>query len=125
MAIKPEEMEEALAECQELWRRGEWHEYTARFAENAVFLNSALPKPLEGREQIRTYVAGTPKCDNQTEWLITEGNRLAFGWHERQEGMPDGARYRGISTYVFDDDGRITGYEGMFDLAAVAAAMSK
>jgi hypothetical protein len=34
----------------------------------------------------------------------------------------DAPAYRGISTFVFDDDGLVTSYEGMFDTAAVAAA---
>ena len=45
------------------------------------------------------------------------------GWNERQEGQrADSPAYRGISTWVFDDDGLVASYEGFFDPAAVAAA---
>lgn len=32
--------------------------------------------------------------------------------------------YRGISTFEFDEDGLISRYEGMFDTAAVIAAVN-
>jgi hypothetical protein len=35
----------------------------------------------------------------------------------------DAQAYRGFSTFVYDDDGLITSYEGMFDTAAVEAAL--
>ena len=60
------------------------------------------------------------------EWVVIEGNRLVFGWNERQETMRQEAPpYRGISTFVFDDDGRIASYEGMFDTAQVAAVTAR
>ncbi len=74
------------------------------------------------------HTAHTRTCSLGTQpqlrmpWVVIDGNRLAVGWNERQEGMADDApAYRGISTFVFDDDGLIASYEGMFDTAAVAS----
>jgi hypothetical protein len=62
---------------------------------------------------------------NRTEWAVIDGNRLVTGWNERQVGMRrDAPSYRGFSTFVFNDDGLIASYEGMFDTAAVAAALA-
>ena len=55
-----------------------------------------------------------------------EGNRLAVGWNQRQQSMPaDRPPYRGISSFVFDDDGLVKSYEGIFDTAAVVAALAR
>jgi hypothetical protein len=53
-------------------------------------------------------------------WVAIDGNRVVVAWNERvREGGPV---YRGFSTLVFNADGLIEAYEGMFDTAAVAAA---
>jgi hypothetical protein len=63
---------------------------------------------------------------NRPEWAVIDGNRLVVGWNERQVSMADDAPpYRGISTFVFDDEGLVRDYEGMFDTAAVAAAIGR
>ena len=75
---------------------GDWDAFVDCFAENGRFMNSALPAPIEGRE--------------------------AIGWNERKYDGPEDALYRGMSTFVFDTEGRILDYEGIFDPAKVAAA---
>ena len=60
---------------------------------------------------------------NREEWRAIDGNRLVIGWNERRYDGPEDAIYRGISTFVFDDQGRVRTYEGMFDTAALAAAL--
>jgi hypothetical protein len=57
---------------------------------------------------------------NRLEWVVVDGNRLVCAWNERLR--TDAPVYRGFSTFVFNDDGLIASYEGMFDTAAVAAA---
>ncbi len=123
MGIDRERLQTLLAGCQQMWRAGDWDGYADLFAADATFVNSAMAEPLRGSEALRNYTANVPNCDNRTEWLVIDGNRLVFGWNERQEGMrADAPAYRGISTYVFNDAGLVASYEGMFDPAAVAAA---
>ena len=49
----------------------------------------------------------------------------ALGSSDQQATGTDAVAYRGISTYVFNDDGQTSfaSYEGMFDPAAQAAAI--
>jgi hypothetical protein len=116
-------MESVLVVCQGMWRSGDCTGYADLFASNGTFTNPVLESPVRGREAIRTLSATFPQLENQTEWLSIDGNRLVFGWSERQMEMrADAPSYRGFSTYVFNDDGLIASYEGMFDPAAVEAA---
>ena len=55
----------------------------------------------------------------------TRGARFAIGWNERKYDGPEDALYRGMSTFVFDTEGRILDYEGIFDPAKVAAAYAR
>ncbi len=89
-------------------------------------MNSALSEPVKGKENLRAVARHWPNVTNRPEWMVIDGNRLCFGWNERQESMPATApSYRGFSTYVFDENGLVTEYEGMFDMLAVAAAMGR
>ena len=85
-------------------------------------MNSALPAPIEGREPIRVMSKAWPRVVNREEWRAIDGARLAIGWNERKYDGPEDALYRGMSTFVFDTEGRILDYEGIFDPAKVAAA---
>ena len=103
---------------------GDWNAFVDLFAEDGTFVNSLLPEPIKGREALRAFAAQWPRVVNRPEWVVIEGNRLVVGWNERQEAMAqDAPPYRGISTFVFDPDGLVRAYEGMFDTAAVLAAM--
>ena len=76
------------------------------------------------REALRSLFAAWPsKVVNRPEWVVVDGNRLVVAWNERNsEVRADAPTYRGFSTFVFNDDGLVASYEGMFDTAAVAAA---
>lgn len=118
-------IEAAFAESRRIVESGDWSGFAELFAEDGTFVNSVLPEPLRGREAIRRMAESWPKVVNNAEWVVIEGNRLVVGWNERQESMPaDRAPYRGISTFVFDDDGLVASYEGIFDTAAIAAALA-
>ena len=126
MGIERAQIEAIFAKIREVGVHGDYNKLVDLFAEDGTFLNSMLPAPLQGREALRRMVAEWPPVDNRPEWWAIDGNRLIFGWNERQEGMgADAPAYRGISTYVFDDDGLVKSYEGMFDTAAVAAATAR
>ena len=103
---------------------GDWDAWVNRFAEDGTFVNSLLEEPIRGREALRAFAAHWPRVTNRPEWVVIDGERLVVGWNERQESMADDAPpYRGISTFVFDADGLVKQYEGMFDPAAIAAAV--
>jgi hypothetical protein len=126
MGIDRSKIEAAYAEFRRLNDSGDWSRWADLFAEDATFINSALSEPIRGREALRRYVVQWPRVVNRPEWRAIDGNRLIVGWNERQEGMrPDAPAYRGISTFVFDDDGLVTSYEGMFDTAAAASAAAQ
>jgi hypothetical protein len=104
---------------------GDWDAFVDCFAGNGRFMNSALPAPLEGREVIRAFAKRWPRVVNCEEWRVIDGARFAIGWNERPYDGPDDARYRGMSTFVFDRDGHILDYEGIFDPATVAAVYAR
>ncbi len=104
---------------------GDWDAFVNCFAENGRFMNSALPAPIEGREAIRVMAKAWPRVVNREEWRAIDGARLAIGWNERKYNGPEDALYRGMSTFVFDTEGRILDYEGIFDPAKVAAAYAR
>ena len=123
MGIDRARIEAAYAEMRRINDSGDWSGFADLFAEEGTFVNAMLEEPLRGREALRGYATQWPKVVNRPEWIAIDGNRLVVGWNERQEGQrADRPAYRGISTWVFGDDGLVESYEGMFDPAAVAAA---
>jgi hypothetical protein len=66
-----------------------------------------------------------PRFENELEWRVTEGSRMVIGWREHQLYEDDGVSgwYRGMSTFVFDGDGQVNEYEGVFDLVALQSAL--
>ena len=106
-----------------MYDSGDYTGFETLFAEDATFVVAGFPKAIQGREAIRALSAGWPapalELEHREEWVVIDGNRLVFGWNERLGGAPP---YRGISTFLFNEDGLITSYEGMFDTAAMAAA---
>jgi len=121
MGIERSKIEAVHGELRRRIDRCDWDGWADLFAEDATFFNSQLEKPIRGREAIRSFGSAFPSTlVNRIEWVAVDGNRLVFGWNEKQ--WADGPVYRGFSTFVFGDDGLIASYEGMFDPAEVAAA---
>ena len=124
MAIERAKIEQAF---EALWQRcdaGDWSAWVDLFAEDCSFVNALMKEPIRGRESLRAAAARWPNVVNRPEWVVIDGNRLAVGWNERQASMPEDAPpYRGFSTFLFDDEGLVRAYEGMFDTAAVVAAL--
>ena len=121
MGIERGRVEAVYNEIRELVARRDWDAWADLLSEDATFVNSMLDEPIRGKGAIRDFMSTLPTTIvNHTEWVAIDGNRLAMGWNERQH--PGAPVYRGFSTIVFDGDGRIESYEGMFDTAAFAAA---
>ena len=121
MGIERGKIEAVYSEIRRLTDIRDWNGWAELYAEDATFVNSMLEEPLCGREAIRSFASAWPSTlVNRPEWVVVDGNRLVFAWNERQRA--DAPAYRGFSTFVFNDDGLISSYEGMFDTAAVVAA---
>jgi nuclear transport factor 2 (NTF2) superfamily protein len=125
VAVTREDIEGILGMLQEHMASGDMAAWTALFSGDCEFRNSAMTEPVIGRTALLALAESWPRVDNQQEWHAIDGNRLVVGWNERQESTKESARrYRGFSTFVFDESGLISNYEGMFDTAAVFAAMN-
>ena len=86
------------------------------FAEDCTFMMPVLTEPLRGREALRANAASWPKAETATEWVAIDGNRLVCAWNWRGEGWsPDAPLLRGVSMFIFDEDGLIAEYEDFFD----------
>jgi ketosteroid isomerase-like protein len=86
------------------------------FAEDCTFMMPVLPDPIRGRGQLRKYVETWPKAVTATEWVAIDGNRLVCAWNWRGDGWPeDTPLLRGVSTFIFNEDGLIQDYEDFFD----------
>ena len=86
------------------------------FAPNCTFMMPILSEPIRGRDALREHVKGWPTAVTNTEWVAIDGNRLVCGWNWRGEQWPDDLPVlRGVSMFIFDDDGLIQDYEDFFD----------
>ncbi len=125
MALDRTEIEAVLESFHKLLANGDTDTWAELFSEDCQFRTSFTPEPIIGRDQLRVLVASWPKVVNQHEWYAIDGNRLVLGWNERLASMKESTPpYRGMSTLVFDESGLIREYEGVFDTAAVAAALT-
>jgi hypothetical protein len=125
MALDRTEIEAVLEKFHELLADGDTEAWGKLFSEDCQFRTSFTPEPIIGRDQLRVLAASWPKVVNQHEWYAIDGNRLVLAWNERLLSMKESTPpYRGMSTVVFDESGLIREYEGVFDTAAVAAALN-
>jgi hypothetical protein len=122
MGMDRGKIEAAYREIRRLTDSCDWNGWADLFAEDGTFINSTLEEPIRGRAALRSFAADWPSTIvNRAEWVVVDGNRLVVAWNERQRD--DAPAYRGFSTFVFNDDGLVESYEGMFDTAAVVAAI--
>ena len=72
----------------------------------------------QGREALRQNVLhGWPESTTEVEWTTVEGNRLTLCWRWQGKGeeFAGAPPLRGVSTFVFDDNGLVAEYEDWFD----------
>ncbi len=125
MALDRTEIEAVLESFHELLANGDTDTWAELFSEDCQLRTSFTPEPIIGRDQLRVLANSWPKVFNQHEWYAIDGNRLVLGWNERLPSMKESTPpYRGMSTLVFDESGLICEYEGVFDTAAVIAALN-
>jgi SnoaL-like domain len=120
-----DQIRDTIKKLDECSATGDMRSWAGCFSENASFTNSALEEPVVGRDAIIAMTDHWPRIKNEIEWRIIEGSRMAMGWREHQIFEDGGTSgwYRGISTFLFDADGNVKEYEGVFDLIAVQAAV--
>ena len=106
---------------------GDYESWVEFLAEDATFVNSALSEPIVGRAAILEAARMWPRIENVIEWKVTEGGRMAIAWRERQilESGKMSGWYRGFSSFVFNGNGEVQEYEGMFNLLSIKAALEQ
>jgi len=86
------------------------------YAQDCTFMMPHLKQPLRGLDQLFGNASDWPKSTTEAEWFVAEDNRLVMGWNWRGEGWPpETPLNRGMSLFVFNDDGLIQEYEDFFD----------
>ena len=124
MAIERTKIESAFASVHECGNNGDWDAYVDHFSADCSVSIPVLAGPINGRENFRALTAQFPNVMNRVEWVAIDGNRLVCAWNTHHDTMPsEEASYRGISSYMFDENGLICEYEEWFDTAEHAAAM--
>jgi hypothetical protein len=106
---------------------GDYESWVEFLAEDATFINSALREPIVGRAAILEAARTWPEIENVIEWKVIEGGRMAIAWRERQklENGKMSGWYRGFSSFVFNGNGEVQEYEGMFNLLSIKAALEQ
>lgn len=88
----------------------------ALYAPDCTFKMPTTPEAMRGLDELRKSVAAWPKAVTQPEWFAVDGDRLVAAWNWRGQGWPeDLPLLRGVSIFVFNEDGLIQDYEDFFD----------
>ncbi len=119
-------IEATMAKMGKFAAENDYPAWAGFFAEDATFMNAALPEPVVGRAAIVELAGTWPPAESIIEWRVIDGARMAVGWRERRQ-LPDrktSGWYRGMSTFVFNSSGEVQEYEEMFNLPAIMAAVS-
>lgn len=119
-------IEAKMAEMGKYAQANDYPTWASFFAEDATFFNAALTDPVVGRSAIVELAGTWPVAETEIEWRAIDGARVAIGWRERRQ-LEDGKTsgwYRGISTFLFNAEGEVQAYEGMFNLPSIMSAVS-
>ena len=122
-----ETIESTVAKMDDFSAAGDMRSWAGFFSEDATFTNSALPEPVVGRDAIIAMTEHWPRFENEIEWRVIESSRMVIGWREHQLYKDGGTSdwYRGMSTFVFNDNGEVEAYEGVFDLLSLQSALQQ
>ena len=99
-----------------------WSNLLEYFSEECSFTNSAMDSVVNGKNQLRQVAESWPPVDNVPEWHAIDGNRLIVSWKERPAGRDSAVPYRGVSSFLINQDGKIETYVGTFNMAEVVKA---
>ena len=100
-------------------RDNNWQALVNLFSEDATFINPLFSAAITGHKALTDLFSSMNDIHNIREWTVIDGHRLVIGWRERKEdGVETRPWYRGISSFVINDDGLIQTYEAFFDAKA-------
>jgi hypothetical protein len=87
------------------------------FAEDCTFMMPILREPLRGRAALEQHATMWPTSMTNTEWVAIDGDRLvlAWSWRGQGDGWADLPLLRGVSIFVFNEDGLVQTCEDFFD----------
>ena len=94
------------------------------FSEDCSFTNSAMDSVVSGKDQLKKVAESWPAVENIPDWHSIDGRRLVVSWKERPLGQDEATPYRGVSSFLLDDQGKIQDYVGTFNMQEVIAAFS-
>ena len=112
---------------EKLWRcinSADWEEWLEYFAHDCTFTNSAMNDVIEGKNRLRELAKSFPRVVNTPEWYAIDGQRLIVSWKERPPHAAENLAYRGVSSFCFDNEGKILDYVGTFNMQDVIKAFS-
>jgi len=112
---------------EEIWRcinSGDWDKWLEYYSHNCKFTNSAMKEIIEGKSELHELAKTFPSVINTPEWHAIDGQRLVVSWKERPTGGAENLAYRGVSSFYFDSEGKISDYVGTFNMQEVAKAFS-
>ncbi len=112
---------------EEMWHcinSGDWDKWLEYYSQNCTFLNSALDESVEGKRSLSDLAKTFPSVINTPDWFAIDDQRLVVSWRERPTGAAENLAYRGVSSFYFDSDGKISDYVGTFNMLEVAKAYS-
>ena len=113
---------------QDIWaciNSGDWDQWLEYFSSNCRFTNSAMQEVIEGKNNLRELAKTFPPVINTPEWFAIDGHRLVVSWQERPKGAPEDVAYRGVSSFYFDREGKVSDYVGTFNMQEVARAFAR
>ncbi len=103
---------------------GDWKTWLEYFSDTCKFSNSAMEEEIRGKDSL-TEIANTfPAIINVPEWFAIDGQRLVVSWQESPCGVAEELAYRGVSSFYFDSEGKISDYVGTFNMQDVVKAFS-
>jgi hypothetical protein len=124
MELTREEITTIYKNFWECINSGNWNEWLDYFSESCTFTNSAMTEVIKGRDSLEELAKTFPSVINNPDWFVIDGPRLVVSWMERTPEMPEELAYHGVSSFLFDSDGKIAEYVGTFNMEDVARAFS-
>ena len=107
-----------------LLNEADWIGLLEYFSEDCSFTNSAMDTVVSGKDQLKKVAESWPPVENIPDWHAIDGRRLVVSWKERPLGQDEATPYRGVSSFLLDDQGKIKDYAGTFNMQEVIAAFS-
>ena len=122
MAISRETVESLYQDYWSCLNAANWAGLIEHFSSECTFTNSAMQEVIKGKSQLQEVAATWPPVDNFPDWHAIDGSRLVVGWKEKPSGGEKALAYRGISSFLINDEGKISDYVGTFNMQEVIRA---